>query len=254
MPKKNSIKDEHQIIVDLSNRLSRQIRRLMKDTIKEEVAAALSKALAESAFYKQVNNEMNSSIRNLSEMIRDYTDQVVKDTGIEEITTKQLPEASDQLNLVIQTTEKATLNIIEHVEKMIDSSSNLTNLLTSIEPQPGCENALKEATTISQHHSDMFIDIMSELSFQDLTGQRLQKIIKLIVMIEERIHDMLLKFHGLVEQHREQAIGRLAGREEVKTRVKKIVESCEPDLNEQEPPPQPMQQNAVDSLLSELGF
>jgi chemotaxis protein CheZ len=105
----------------------------------------------------------------------------------------QLPAASDALSAVTATTEKATHNILELVEKLMDEDQRVVGALETVRTAAdGSEDpALKAASEVLVENNErremMLTEMMSELSFQDLTCQAINRISKTIVEIERRI-------------------------------------------------------------------
>ena len=91
----------------------------------------------------------------------------------DDIREQHLPAASDELDAIVQATEEATGNILDAAEKIDNEGNRL---------------GLKEV-------SDQVIRIFEACSFQDITGQRISKVVGTLKHIEERV-DRLVKAFG----------------------------------------------------------
>jgi chemotaxis regulatin CheY-phosphate phosphatase CheZ len=114
----------------------------------------------------------------------------------------QLPAASDALTAVGKTTERATHNILGLIEGMITddegAAGNLARLSASAEAlgQPELSEAVAALNAAAERRTAMLTELMTELSFQDLTTQAINRISKSMLEVERRIHDLLARDEG----------------------------------------------------------
>ena len=84
-----------------------------------------------------------------------------------------------KLGSIDDSTERAGHRLLGLVEKALDSeevlASGLRDSLTSQGDSPP-EQALKKALDISESQNELLMEILTELSFQDLTCQALQRV------------------------------------------------------------------------------
>lgn len=99
---------------------------------------------------------------------------------------KPMSRAADELSAIVGSTETATDTILQAAE---DIDQNATNLAASLK---------------HQRHTDMVGDIQDQITnifeacnFQDLTGQRVTKVVNTFRFIEERILEMIEIWGGL---------------------------------------------------------
>ena len=90
---------------------------------------------------------------------------------------KQLNSATAELDHIVEATEKATSDILEAAEEIQEVAWILRERGTDIEL---CDKIDQRAT-----------DIYTACSFQDITGQRTEKVVKAIRFIEQRINAMI---------------------------------------------------------------
>jgi chemotaxis regulatin CheY-phosphate phosphatase CheZ len=90
---------------------------------------------------------------------------------------KQLNSATEELNHIVEATEKATSDILEAAEEIQEVAWTLREKSIDIEL---CDKVDQRAT-----------DIYTACSFQDITGQRTEKVVKALRFIEQRINAMI---------------------------------------------------------------
>ena len=90
---------------------------------------------------------------------------------------KQLVSATAELDHIVEATEKATSDILQAAEEIQEVAWILRESGTEIEL---CDKIDQRAT-----------DIYTACSFQDITGQRTEKVVKALRFIEQRINAMI---------------------------------------------------------------
>lgn len=90
----------------------------------------------------------------------------------DEIPVLQIPIATDELDAVVMATEEATTKILDAAEK-------IEGVIGTVSEEQA--NILSEATT----------KIYEASNFQDITGQRITKVIKTMRYIEQKVFDLL---------------------------------------------------------------
>ena len=118
--------------------------------------------------------------------LRDFNPGVLQD--------EKLPEASDQLDAIVKTTEAATHKIMDNCERL---TANLERARDRLLASPtaaqdpdlmvGMEDAISEAGV-------SITEIYEACNFQDLTGQRIQKIVRTMREVERQILRMVIVF------------------------------------------------------------
>lgn len=106
---------------------------------------------------------------------------------------EQLPEASDQLGEIVKTTEAATQRIMDACEQLQGVNARVRDLLMMIDPplDPDASAGIEDALYEAENH---VTTIYEACNFQDLTGQRIQKIIKVLREIERQVFRMVIVF------------------------------------------------------------
>lgn len=93
----------------------------------------------------------------------------------DKIRDQDIPRATDELDAVVGATEEATNRIMDACEK-------LETLAGSLEPGQG------------EQISDAVTNIYEACNFQDITGQRINKVVKTLKHIEDRLGAILSAF------------------------------------------------------------
>ena len=92
-----------------------------------------------------------------------------------EINHHHIPTAADELDAVVEETASATGTIMDACEKIEKTGNNLT---------PPANNNLADAVT----------SIYEACSFQDITGQRITKVVKTLKHIESKVLEIIHAF------------------------------------------------------------
>jgi chemotaxis regulatin CheY-phosphate phosphatase CheZ len=105
--------------------------------------------------------------------------------------------------------------------------------------------ALRHQMNVLKKISDLSLSMMEPLSFQDLVGQRIQRIIKLVKTMEMRIEDLIISFGIKFRRHREDPGKSYED-------LKKDVEKYRAELKGPQREGQGLSQRAIDDLLATL--
>ena len=120
--------------------------------------------------------------------------QEVKSSNIAD---EALPTATNQLDAIVQMTEQATGRIMDECDRVTmfhnDMRERLINMDPPLEPDAlaGVDDAMNEAAASITH-------IYEACNFQDITVQRVQKVVKALQEIERQVLRMVVVF-GLME-------------------------------------------------------
>jgi len=143
----------------------------------------------------------------------------------------KIPQASVQLSEISKATEEATHNVMTQVEKVLDNHDLIIHHTESAERGNDLPNSLGEVRNVVSENREILLDIITGLSFQDLTGQKIKKIVGLIEDVEKRLLQLIVTF-GL-----------------------KSKDAAEDDSTLKEFSDNPtLKQDVVDNILKEFGF
>ncbi len=213
-----------------------------------------------STVYKQVSDEMRQGLRRIyQEIVSASSDGKNPNAGHDELFT----EASAQLNEIMEATEKATMRIMELVEAQMECQEESARLLGSIKSGQPCSAQLARLTYINKKLGEDLTEIITALSFQDLTGQRIKKVVKALHEIEASVVDMYLS-SGLVmdgvekdpsrsmESLRTEASKAMEAFRESRTKVSEVLSDETKSLKG--PSKESVSQSAIDDMLAQLGM
>jgi chemotaxis protein CheZ len=98
---------------------------------------------------------------------------------------QEINRVTDELGAIVLGTETATNSILAAAEKIDDLSSNLSSRLSGSDQD------------IAREILDQVISIFEACNFQDITGQRISKVVNAMRFVEERVHHMIDIWGGL---------------------------------------------------------
>ncbi len=88
-----------------------------------------------------------------------------------------IPTATDELDAVVGTTEQATQTIMESCEKILETMKG-------------------EKSAASQQVESCIIQIFEACTFQDITGQRIKKVVSCLKQIDQKTNSILKALEG----------------------------------------------------------
>lgn len=162
--------------------------------------------------------------------------QEVKGSSIAE---EHLPNATNQLDAIVQMTEQATGRIMDECDRLTMFHNDLRERLIAMDPPldpdalAGADDAINQAATSITH-------IFEACNFQDITGQRVQKVVRALQEIERQVLRMVVVF-GLMENRHNLD-------EETAAELREDAEL----LNGPQLTGQGLEQDEIDSILSKL--
>lgn len=116
--------------------------------------------------------------------------QEVNDSNI---AGKEIPDASTQLEEIVRMTEQSTSQIMDSCERIQSTHATMKDRLIAMDPPldpdalAGVDDAIMEAdASVTQ--------IYEACNFQDITGQRIQKVVKALQEIERQVLRMVVVF------------------------------------------------------------
>lgn len=167
--------------------------------------------------YKEINSLSDFIQEARSDLSQLSTDDIQKDF---------IPTATDELDAIVEATEQATGRIMDNCDKVQEVASSLEG-----EPQ----DTLVAAVT----------DIFEACAFQDITGQRISKVVSTLKKIEERVENFA------------QVLGEATGIENPRDTQENMTDepaelSDEDLMNGPQLPGQSISQDEIDKLLAEF--
>ncbi|MDY0360629.1 MAG: protein phosphatase CheZ [Desulforegulaceae bacterium] len=191
---------EEEILTTIANKLNEHISKTVKETleasIEKEVRKALGKALSDGEFYQSMTNEVQSGLTQLINEIQNLKNS----TGIQKYhDNDEAPGdifhyAADKLSGIYSKTEDATFTVMDIVEKQID-------LIAKADQKDWLSNNEDRKFFFDSINNNM-VEILTALSFQDIIGQQIKKVIEFIKNIEEIINKLYVS-HNLMLKSKE---------------------------------------------------
>jgi chemotaxis protein CheZ len=153
--------------------------------LRETIAAQVTTQMASS--FSAANPSFNPEIGSIQEAIR-RTKQEVATLLLTSYTDPEMGRVSQELNAVIGGTETATHRILQASEEIEEAAKTLAAALKNIQDQALARDILDQVTTIFE-----------ACHFQDLAGQRINKVIATLTFIEEHILRLMEIWGGMEE-------------------------------------------------------
>lgn len=239
-----------QMVEAVMERVSAQVAESIKDvitnTVEQALTTNLTRALLESEFYRRLSEDMREGLQSI---YKEISSAAKKENGGADVSpqaqTNQLfSEASMQLDEVRVTLEEATGKIMDILELQMVLRTKAVSHLQDLSARYGNDKDVKALLTLEDNLGNSLTDIMTHLSFQDLTGQRIKRIINAIQRIEATVLDLYLST-GLIIKAREENPEEDFDALEAKSKQK---------VSELKGPTRDASQNDVDDLLAQLGL
>ncbi|MFO0752709.1 MAG: protein phosphatase CheZ [Thermodesulfovibrionales bacterium] len=139
--------------------------------------------------------EVGKVTRKLHDSIRSFKEAL--DPKLRGLAEKEMPNAIDRLQFVIEKTEEAANKTMGIVEKYTLSMDDLASHLRNIKEPEESVNFLRN---FKNSLEDDLTEILTTQSFQDLTGQTIKKVITLVGEIESELVKMITTFGVKIEQ------------------------------------------------------
>lgn len=220
----------------------------IKKIISEEINSSLNKVLdekfntyqknlLEGKFYKDMVFELKQGLNDVYSTLVDFKRALKEIQEASQDSNSAFKEVSDQLDAIVRSTEKATTEIMDLTENIQKKVTDISSLCEKIEPDT--------KDMISSHLNEIsnnLLSIFTACSFQDITGQRIKKVVAAVKSVESKLLELLVSI-GL----------KIKGREEGKNE-KDIAEDTKKAIDLLKGPQEKSSQENVDKLLAELGL
>lgn len=221
-----------QITLDMAQDLVLALQN--EDLSKVESIIDTMTEIRESELYQQVSELTSNLHQTLDEL---------NDTSLLMQTKHDIPDATERLHYVIQTTEEASNKTLDEAEQALQILDGVNVLLENELPTEFLETLKPEMDLLASK----LTNIMLAQSFQDLTGQVLNRVILIISSLEQSLIELIDQsthdYHSIPDkeessENKHQSEMKGVGPNVTKQAKKDIVES----------------QDDIDDLLSDLGI
>lgn len=191
---------------DQINDMMELVQQLL-DAFAEGNIAGAEEAIEKLSSYgeKEIFSEVGKMTRKLHDSLSDFKSLI--DPRLKNLAEDDVPDAADKLMWVIDKTDEAASKSISIAEKNQSRISQINLTIELIEDmfpkKEGEPDAGREAldiikSAITEIDKDM-IDIMLAQEYQDLTGQIIKKVVKLVSQLEDDLVNLVKVFGVKVE-------------------------------------------------------
>lgn len=139
--------------------------------------------------------EVGKVTRKLHDSIRHFKEAI--DPKIKNIAETEMPNAVDKLQFVIQKTEDAANKTMGIVEKYILSMDEISSHIRILN---GPEDSISYLKNFKNSLEDDLTEILTAQSFQDITGQTIKKVIKLVEELEGELVNLITTFGVKIDE------------------------------------------------------
>jgi len=176
----NELKTE---IAGIREALTSSISQEIKDTDDIRIKNAkleLDKAILETEKYRNETAALKAELTDLSTSIQQTKNEIAA-LSPQVKSPDNITAVSFELDEIVKSTEQATQNILDNAEKIETIAGNIA-------AAAGGSQVLLDW---AQELSDTVIGVYESCNFQDLTGQRINKVVKVLKFIDEKITNMI---------------------------------------------------------------
>ncbi|MGE4292733.1 MAG: protein phosphatase CheZ [Desulfovibrio sp.] len=234
------------LVGDLTEAIAPTVIDAVTNALRNELTSKLSKELMDGELYRRLNADMQSGLKDIYAEIKTAKggNQPVRQIVTEDIPAELFNKASDQLDAVLQTTEKAAVEIIEIVEKLQEMQGVVDKIVKGFESGGVTRHDRERLKEINENLGSDLSQIMVTMSFQDLTGQRIKIIIDSLKKIEQIVQHLIVSTGLMIKTRAEAPEKNLEQIEqEVKSRTTQL-----------HGPSMEADQQDVDDLLAQFGL
>ena len=119
------------------------------------------------SFFEALDSSVYKELREIAEYISTAKDEI-RNLQANDIKQNRIPEAGMELDAIVQATEQATNTIMEQAERLIAADPS-------------------DAGAYQDEVNDAVMQIFEACSFQDITGQRISKVVETLNFIDHRV-------------------------------------------------------------------
>jgi chemotaxis protein CheZ len=135
-------------------------------SLKDVITLAELTAESLQAFYARFDREVYSELVEIARYITGMRREIAA-LGVDDLKSQRLPAAGHELDQIVRSTEEATNTIMSCAEALLGADAS----------DPGCAELVQ----------DNALRILEACAFQDLTGQRIAKVVETLQAIEARV-------------------------------------------------------------------
>ncbi len=201
----------------VNNKLSSDQLKELEDFFRQAFSNSLDN---DDEFFRNIAYDMTGELKELALLVIEFKNDMRSKIKPEimDIATKYIPQATDQLEGIIETTEMAANKVMDNLENMQGHTEKMEEMISSIKDGeiriPEGKNVRIDSHTIEaifplisymESNANNYMSLISnsfvQMSFQDLTGQRIRRIMTLVSQMERKLKDMIIAFGIKLTKH-----------------------------------------------------
>jgi len=165
---------------------------------------AVARGMTQGNFHQTVNVRARGMIGELAFYINHTLKNLQRLDPTVKGSSREIPKVAQHLTEIIRTTEEATNRVLEESEHLVEEQTKIDQGLSRLRElmlhAPASQRstellgALEEIREVHRRSQGRAMDIMSAMEFQDLTTQKIQKLIALVAEVESRLLQLLVMF------------------------------------------------------------
>ncbi|MCR4665994.1 MAG: protein phosphatase CheZ [Desulfovibrio sp.] len=204
--------------------------------------------------YKKLSDDMRQGLKDIYQQISTASHE--EGLSAEPDARALFREATSQLGEVLKSTEEAATNILEIVERNEANQEEAAALIEKLSATKDGSEELGRLSEINTRLSEDLTNLTLQLSFQDLTGQRIKRVVSALNRIEDTVVNLYVT-SGLImegaenDPHKDvetlKADAEKAMEDFKQGRQKMASELKGPDTNG-------ISQKVIDDMLAQLGM
>lgn len=246
-----------EIMREVTANLTNNLRDVLAATLEKQLTESLTQSLLESEFYRKVSKDMRNGLKRIYREVSAAQNAASSDIESETVPDKAtadklFKDASDQLSAVLSQTEDAANTIMGIVEKHMDLQAESSELLEKARKGRITPDEWQRLNSNNATLGDDMIALMTAMSFQDLTGQRIKKAVAAIRQLESTVLELYVSSGIIMKAYEEQPGQSMGNLEEITKAtmadIKQVVNS------ELKGPGSDASQGDIDALLAQFGL
>ena len=202
--------------------------------------------------YRRLSADMRRGLKDIYQQISTASN----DTAIDGRKTDALfTEASDQLDEVVKATESAAMSIMEIVERHFEQQAESAAIIARIKAGDASAADIDKLAAINDSLGADLNSVLTTLSFQDITGQHIKKVVAALNAIEDSVVQLYIS-SGLIMEgaERDPAKDSDTLQAEAQKAVDDFRDNRKAGSELKGPDKDGISQNAIDDMLAQLGL
>ena len=209
----------------------------------------MSEQKPEAAVYKQISSEMRQGLKDIFMRVSAASKgQPLPPPNPDAL----FLEASSQLDEVLKDTEAAAMTIMEIVERHIELQEKNAELLAGLKDGSANAAPLAQLAANNSHLGNDLSALLTALSFQDITGQRIKRVVSALSQIESMVVELYVSSGLLLDAADKNPTKNV---QELQDEARQAVKEFNQGRGELKGPDKAgVSQGAIDDMLSQLGL